>query len=158
MAVFHHHLNCIETSIQFTAELERDGTLPFLDVLLSHDTDGFITTSVYRKPTDKYLSFLSHHPTSDKASVVRTLFHRAQTIPSTGEERRKEELRIRRALYNNSYSRKFIHCFSKQAPNRTVDPYIRGISESIRRMLSSYDIYMCVHETSLHPLTNIYTS
>ena len=151
---FHHHLNCIETSIQFTVEFERDGTLPFLDVLLSRDTDGFITTSVYRKPThtDKYLSFLSHHPTSHKASVVRTLFHRARTIPSTGEERRKEELRIKKALYKNGYSRKFIHRFSEQAPTRTLNqpkatvviPYIRGISESIRRMLSSYDIRVCM--------------
>ena len=82
---FHQHLNSIETSIQFTAELEKE-KVPFLDVLLIQNTDGPIDTSVYRKPThnEKYLSFFSHHPTAHKASVVCTLFHRARTIPSTG--------------------------------------------------------------------------
>ena len=105
---------------------------------------------MYRKPThtDKYLSFLSHHPTSHKASVVHTLFHRARTIPSTGDERRREELRIKKALYKNGYSQKFIHRFSKQVPTRTLNqpkatvviPYIRGVSESIRQILSNCDI------------------
>ena len=79
------HLNSIETSIQFTVELGKE-KVPFLDVLLIQNTDGPINTSVYRKSThnEKYLSFFSHHPTTQKASVVCTLFHRARTIPSTG--------------------------------------------------------------------------
>ena len=54
---FFTHLNSIKSHIQFTVEVESDGKLPFLDVLLMHDLDGSISTSVYRKPTatDKYL-------------------------------------------------------------------------------------------------------
>ena len=61
VADFHQHLNSIETSIQFTVELEKERKLPFLDVLLIRNTDVSIDTSVYRKPTrtDQYLSFLS---------------------------------------------------------------------------------------------------
>ena len=58
---FHDHLNSINPNIQFTLEVEwqSDGTLPYLDVLLHHNEDGSIGTSVYRKPTqtDKYLDF-----------------------------------------------------------------------------------------------------
>ena len=59
------HINTIEPSIRFTFERENvEGCLPFLDVLLHHNNDGTLFTSVYRKPThtDKYLNFDSHHP------------------------------------------------------------------------------------------------
>ena len=60
---FHHHLNSIEPNIQFTVEKEVDGRLPFLDIMLSRDDTGSVSTAVYRKTThtDQYLSFDSHH-------------------------------------------------------------------------------------------------
>ena len=42
------HLNGVEKSIQFTVELECDGKLPFLDLLLSHESDRSITTAVQK--------------------------------------------------------------------------------------------------------------
>ena len=48
---FLSHLNSIDTSIQFTCEVEVNSLLPFLDVLLHHNGDGSISTSVYHKPT-----------------------------------------------------------------------------------------------------------
>ena len=44
------HLNSINSHIQFTVE-EKDGCLPFLDVLLMRDTDGSVQTSVFHKKT-----------------------------------------------------------------------------------------------------------
>ena len=97
----------------------------------------------------KYLSFLSHYPTTHKASVVCTLFHQARIIPTTGQERRKEELRVIKALRLNGYSRGFIRCFSQRPPTHTsnqpkatiIIPYIHGVSESINRRFS---IMTCV--------------
>ena len=57
------------------------GKLPFLDVLLEHEVDGSIATTVYSH-TDKYLDFTSHHPLAYKLEV-RTLHTRAETISST---------------------------------------------------------------------------
>ena len=68
---FHDHLSGVNSHIQFTVEKEKDWILPFLDVLLTRDSDGTIETLVYRKQTytDGYLDLLSHHSLSHKKSV-----------------------------------------------------------------------------------------
>ena len=74
---FHNHLNSVNPRIQFTVEIESDNSLPFLDVL-THESDGNIVASVYRKPThtDRYLDFSSHHPMQHKVSdIVSSSFH-----------------------------------------------------------------------------------
>ena len=59
---FLEHLNTIRPSIQFTMELEEDGKLPFLDVLVTRGANR-LTTKVYRKAThtDRYIHFTSNH-------------------------------------------------------------------------------------------------
>ena len=54
----HQHLNSVDPNIHFTVKKEKDGQLPFLDILLSQDNGGSISTSVYRKAThtDQYLA------------------------------------------------------------------------------------------------------
>ena len=75
------HINSVDNNIQFTTEEPGpDGSLPFLDILISPDKDGRLETSVYRKPThmDQYLQWDSHHPISSKYGVVGILYHRAK--------------------------------------------------------------------------------
>ena len=51
---FLNHINSINKNIQFTSEEPRpDGSIPFLDILLTPGVDGSITTSVFRKPTHR---------------------------------------------------------------------------------------------------------
>ena len=61
-----------------------ENCLPFLDVLLEHNDDGSLSTSVYLKPshTDRYLDFTSDLPLMHKASVVKSLFNRAKSHSS----------------------------------------------------------------------------
>ena len=56
----------------------EDGSMPFLDTLVTPCSDGSLSTRVYRKPThtDLYLQWDSHHTIAAKYSVVRTLHHR----------------------------------------------------------------------------------
>ena len=92
---FLNHLNSIDHHIQFTKEESRpDGSMPFLDILITPKEDGSLSTTVYRKPThtDLYLQWDSNHTITSRYSVVGTLHHRAQVIcssPGTFATRRK---------------------------------------------------------------------
>ena len=61
---FIEHINSIDEHIQFTCEDQReDGSIPFLDILITAEEDENLSTTVYRKPThtDLYLQRDSHH-------------------------------------------------------------------------------------------------
>ena len=57
-------LNSFDANIQFTYEIEENGTIPLLDVLVKRCDDGQLETSVYRKKTitDLYINWKSHLP------------------------------------------------------------------------------------------------
>ena len=144
---FHEHLNSIDKNIQFTVEKMSSGQMPFLDVLLMREEDGTVSTSVYRKPThtEQYLAFESHHPMAHK----RTLMHRAEALCSSGVSRAQEEKRLQEALEKNGYPATFVQKLrlpqtdrdERQTARTSVTiPYIHGLSQSIRRMLSPLDI------------------
>ena len=47
---FFQHLNSIDPNITFTAETTRaDGSMPFIDTLVTPQSDGSLATTVYRK-------------------------------------------------------------------------------------------------------------
>ena len=153
---FHEHLNSIEATIQFTIEMESEGTLPFLDTRITHHTDGSLSTTVFRKSThtDKYLDFQSHHPLAHKVAVARTLFNRAEKICSDFPDTEKEKDHVAKALQNNGYPRRLVvrnwHPPHSQQPKQqdtptaTVTlPYIRHLSETIRRILAPLGIRTC---------------
>ena len=144
---FLDHLNEVEPSIRFTVEVESDGKLPFLDVLLRHNPDGSVLTTVYMKPshTDRY--FASHHPLAHKIAVVRTLHSRAETINSSVVSKDEEMRHFRQALTANGYPKGVIQRHSTEWSTRPVDqddtqgpvitlPYVRGVSEAVRRILT----------------------
>ena len=135
--------------------------------------DGTLSTTVYRKKThtDKYLSFDSHHPLSHKVSVARTLFSRAEKVCSTVGERDNERKHVTDALRANGYPMNIIemNTQSRQRPRSTDDdreredpkatvllPYIRHVSECIRRILTPLDIRTCFkpHVTLRHLLVH----
>ena len=90
---FIEHLNSLRAGIKFTWEKENNNQLPFLDVLVIRNSNGKISTSVYRKHTcsDIYLYANSCHPNNQKDSVLRTLVLRALTHCSN-KRYLKEEL------------------------------------------------------------------
>ena len=85
---FLEHLNSIDEHIQFTCEESgQDGSIPFLDILITPDEEGSLKTTVYKTPNhpDLYLQWDSNHTVSSKYSVVGSLQHRAKTICSNPE-------------------------------------------------------------------------
>ena len=100
---FFQHLNSIEEKILFTAEnTKADGSLPFLDTLVTVKEDGSLSTSIYRKPThtNQYLQWDSHHSIANKFSVINSLIHRANNIYSN-QEQKKRRIDTNRKSINN---------------------------------------------------------
>ncbi|VDP54710.1 unnamed protein product [Soboliphyme baturini] len=82
---FLKHLNSLLPSlIVFAIEKEQNGTLPFLDVRIRHQQQGYLT-SVFRKKThtDKYLHHSSNRSDCVKKGIASTLLQRDRKICTT---------------------------------------------------------------------------
>ena len=98
-------LDSFDVNIKLTYELEHDGKLPFLNVLLCRKGKK-IYTLVYRKATnnDVYLNWNAFAPISWKRSTLKTLIERAYLICSAEELQNRELEQIENVFYeNNSY-------------------------------------------------------
>ena len=157
---FFVHINNQDPNIKFTRELEENRQLAFLDANTIRQEDGKIHIEVYRKPThtDQYLNFHSHHSVEHKLSVVRTLFHRCNSIVTTNEAKSAEKKRISTALKNcnfPSWSLKDKPVIpqdentseltqdttqKEKAKGMVVLPYCQGTSEKLRRIFRKSDI------------------
>ena len=143
-------------------EAGPDGSIPFLDILITPKADGIFTTMVYRKPThtDQYLQWDSNHNLASKYSVtINTLTHRARTLCSTAEFINTELEHLEEVLRDCKYPRwaikKILHK-QKHQPNKTnkkkqhqssikkicnmVVPYSQGIGESLKNICQKYGI------------------
>ena len=104
--LFLRHLNSLSDSIKFTMEVEVDGFLPFLDILLSRNEDGSISHQVFHKKThtEQYFHVGSHHFPAQKFGVLCTLATRALRI-SDNRSLESEKSHILDVFENNGYSR-----------------------------------------------------
>ncbi|XP_063353977.1 uncharacterized protein LOC134644818 [Pelmatolapia mariae] len=153
----------------------KSGRLAFLDCEISISNGGHLKTDVYSKPThtDQYLRFDSHHPLEHKLGVIRTLQHRANTIPTDTAAREAEEHHIKKALSKCGYpswtfvkagkapkesssrSRREGQLLPKRKP--VVIPYVSGVSEQLRRIFSKHRVSVAfkpqntLRQKSVHP-------
>ena len=161
---FLEHINSINPNIQFSSkETWRDGSMTFLDILITPDEDGKPSTSLYRKPThtDLYLQWDSHHTMPSKYSVVGTLYNKAKPICSSPQLLKEQHLfqTLKRCKYprwalnrvkiksqvptknkNRSNSNHAGQTNNKKQNVYMVVPYYRGLSESIKRSCRKYGV------------------
>ena len=163
---FLQHLNSIHPNIKFTSEeMKEDGSMPFLDILITPTDDGSLKTSVFRKKThtDLYLQWDSHHNIPSKYSVAGTLYHRANTICSDQALLHEEEEHLFKALRRCKYPiwainraklksqnpdrTKHRRTNNQRGPNNTnkqnllmVVPYHQGLSERIKKTCKKYGV------------------
>ena len=157
---FLHHINSLDSHIRFAVENTReDGSIPFLDTLITPNNDGSLQTKVYRKPThtNQYLKWDSHHAISNKYSVISSLLHRANDICSSQELLEEEEKHIQEALTACKYPMWAINRMktkisaprSKKNSNQNnrptckgsiTVPYNEGLSETFKNLCPKYGI------------------
>ena len=151
---FLQHLNNQQPTIRFTMETEKDNSIPFLDTSVIRDSNGLLTTSVYRKPThtDQYLAYDSHHPQSVKRGIVKCLYDRAKHLITTPSVISKEKKHLSSVLVSNGYPSSFIQKLTKttrptanneptqEFKSTAVLPYIKSVSEVLRRCLQQQGV------------------
>ena len=79
---FFRYINSVDPSIQSSVEESKsDGSIPFVDTIITPQADGTFTRGVYRKPThtDTFLPRNSHYNLAEIYSVINTPSHRAKT-------------------------------------------------------------------------------
>ena len=78
-------LNSFHNDINFTHEVEKDGTISFLDDQITRSNNGTFITKVHRKETDTniYLHWNAFAPNIWKIGTLKGLFRRAYMICST---------------------------------------------------------------------------
>ncbi len=122
--LFLDHYNAQHQDINLTVEEEKDGQLPFLDVLIQRpvvSTNGKgrreYSLSVYRKPTHshRYLHFRSAVPKSLKKNTLRALWLRAQRLLKRHKRPLQEELK---------YLRDTFICSRNAYPIEVVDKWL----------------------------------
>ena len=79
-------INNLHQNLSFTFELQKEGNLPFLDMLL-HNDNGKLSSSWYRKTTDTGLTLNFHAlaPLRYKKSVITSFVHRIYRACSSWE-------------------------------------------------------------------------
>ena len=116
---FHKVLNNLHPCLEFTCELEKNNTLPFLDVLVERTNDEFVT-SVFRKPTftGQYVRWNSFCEKRRKRNLVKTLVHRARMICSPPKLPAELEF-IKSTLSKNGYPEGFVQRIFKSQLDET---------------------------------------
>ena len=161
--------------MQFTSEeAGDDGSTPFLDILITPDKAGNLTTTLYRKPIhmDLYLQWDSNHTVASKYSVVDSLQHRANTISSNADllktAQKHLQVAVERCKYlawamntanmktrsatNKSRTRNSNASSNIQKPHMVI-PYYQGMSDSLQKTWRAYGVQ--VYFQGGHTIKNV---
>ena len=98
-------LNSLDSKLHYDIQTsEENGSVPFLDVLLSCK-NGKITTDIYHKPTDSfnYLPFYSCHARHTKINIPFSLATRICGIVSNPQTRNTRLQQMQQRLLNKKY-------------------------------------------------------
>jgi hypothetical protein len=145
-----NRLNSYHPSIQFTIEEEKDGKLPFLDIMFYDKPDHSLGHHIHRKDThtNHYLNYKSYHPQAHKYGVMDTLFTRAFRI--SDDDHLLNELKFTsQVLQENGYPKRVIEQRMKKVEykiknnikrpqnndKRIILPYAGNVTSKIARYL-----------------------
>ena len=144
-------------------DFRPDVSTPFLDILITPNVDGSLSTTVYRKLTHTafYLQWDSHHTVASKYSMVGILHERVHTICSSPQLLQQEEQYLQKALQkckypacplnrvkiktkgpaNNKSRRDATNSSShnNQKPHMLV-LYYKGLSENLKKVCSKHGV------------------
>lgn len=144
--------NSIHASLQFTIEVEQNGRIPFLDLLVIRE-DNQIVTDIYKKPTssNRILNYHSQHPKYQKINIIREMVKKV--LLNSHQRFHKTNIQnLRSVLKKNDYPTKLINIIINDTKNNitrnhnsTNDnivnysklPNIKGLSRPLKNALKT---------------------
>ena len=140
--------NGISTDIQFTAELEVERRLPFLDMMLVRQENQTIKTEWYSKSiaSGRFLNYCSNHPMHQKISIAKNFAGRVTEF-STNLDQRTVKTIITRHLKANDYPKGLINKVINHANPLTQHNTAMDVSRNERESQQN--------DTKFYSLTNI---
>ena len=98
-----------QSVLNFTYELNQNGKLPFVDILIEESNEQY-KTNLFRKPTDagRCVNYDGQCPERYKMSAVQSYIRRANKICTDENELRNEINNIKQILVNNGFSNKIV--------------------------------------------------
>ncbi|XP_062716693.1 uncharacterized protein LOC134292045 [Aedes albopictus] len=160
--------NSLNPKIVFTAEVEVNNQLPFLDLLVIRQEDNSIKTDWYAKPisSGRMLNYFSFHPTDQKLAVVNNFIDRVRSL-STIRTREQQDQLIHQHLRNNDYPHTLINRLLRQ-PRRIENtdrptvyrsiPYIDGLTPSIKKIITNSGLQLGISHSNRNTVGNLYKS
>ena len=105
---FYNYISRQHRNIKFTMETEKNGKLPFLDVLVCNKPN--LVTSVYRKPTYTGLlaNFFSFTPSKYKNDLIKTFLDRCYKINNIWIGFDKDLEKLTKILNKNQFPNKLV--------------------------------------------------
>ena len=143
------YLNSKHSSINFTCEMENNGKLPFLDLMITRG-DRF-ATSIYRKPTftGLYTNFASFIPEKFKHNIVRNLCDRICRLSSSFDAVHAELEKIKSLLLLNGYPLRLI----QSKINEVITQLVSSSTKPIVHTCAKKEIYLTLPFTGKHSLS-----
>ena len=125
-------LNNFHPNISFTHEIEEEGKMAFLDVLIMKEEDGGIQTGVYRKATNNsiYIHWNSYAPKQWKIGTLSGMIRRAYEICSNEDELKKELTHLKRVFtITNGYPQYLVSSVMEKTKKEQQQKRTRSTTE-----------------------------
>ena len=116
-----NEINSLHPSLKFTLECEKNGSLPFLDMLIQN-INGKLVSTWYTKATDTGLTMNFHAlaPEKYKRSVVSGMVHRILRACSTWKTVHDSLDKAKKILENNQYPPSFYNPIIQKCLNSVI--------------------------------------
>lgn len=113
-------LNSRHGNIKFTMEVENEGRLPFLDLIIKRN-DESLCFEIYRKPThtQRLIPSCSNHHIGQKMAAFNSMIHRLINVPMSDLDFAKEKEYILDTGRKNGYKTEVIAARIRKIQERT---------------------------------------
>ena len=132
-------INSKFNTIKFTCEIEKDGTLPFLDTLIIRNNNK-LEFDIYRKETSikRFITKDSNHCCQHKLSAFNSMIHRALNFPLTKERFNKEIKYIEDIAEFNGYSKNIVHNILRKAKYKMELSNITTLKSNLKETCKNF--------------------